>query len=198
MIRTPKKYNHAYVQVDNKGEPLYGLTEVGNIISKIYPCQKDIKYVVLPEYGEINLDRYDIGESWMNDKELKYIEGQIILGEHCFEGMKNFKLVLPARTSVKINPLAFDSDAKVELILPEGYELKTIVETHANNPTPKRYTLIADKAVKVMTYGEPMVQSQPFNPDFLDGNVTISKELRVKNGEFVSAKESDFDGTEIQ
>ena len=191
MIRTPKKYNHAYVQVDNHGEPLYGLTEVGNIISKIYPCQKDIKYVVLPEYGEINLDRYDIGESWMNDKELKYIEGQIIIGEYCFKGMKDFKLVLPARTSVRINPLAFDSDANVELILPKGYALKTIVETYANNPTPKRYTLIADKDVHVMTFGEPIVQSQPFNSDFLNGEVSISKELRVRDGEFVPADDSE-------
>lgn len=199
MIRAPRKYNNAYVQVDNKGEPLYGLTEIGNKLIKLYPCAKDIKYVVLPEYGEINLDRYDIGESWMNDKELKYVRGQIVLADGCFEGMKDFKLVLPARTSVKIETLAFDSDANVQLILPENYELKTIVETHDKNigniSFPKHYTLIADKNVKVMTFGKPNVMSEKFDSDYLCGNVSVNQEIFVRNGEFVSTK---YDSSDIE
>ena len=198
MIRIPKKYNHAYVQVDNLGEPLYGLTEVGNKITKIYPCKKDIKYIVLPEYGELDLKRNDISESYMNNDELKYVKGQLVLADGCFEGLKDIKIILPARTSVKIEQFAFDADANVEFILPEDYELKTISEIYYKNignlSFPKHYTLIADKAVRVSTFGQPMCQSEKFTPDYLRGNVQVNNEIFVRKGEFVSKK---YDSSDI-
>ena len=198
MIRIPKKYNNAYIQVDNLGEPIYGLTEVGNKIIKIYPCVKDVKYVVLPEYGELNLSRYDIGDSFMNTGEVKYVSGQIVLADGCFEGLKDFKLIIPAKFSVKIEPHAFDSDAKVEIILPEDYELKTIKEIHNKNTEKteytKHYTLIADKNIKVSTFGEPISISEKFNSDYLRGNVKVNDEIFVRKGEFVSKK---YDSSDI-
>lgn len=202
MIRAPKKYNNAYVQVDNLGSPLYGLTEVGNKIVKLYPCKKEIKFVVLPEYGEFQLDRYDIGDCWKNETEFKYVKGQIVIANGCFEGMKDFKLILPAKTSVKIEPRAFDSDANVQLILPENYGLHTITETYEETDkkeaSQKRYTLIADKHIKIATFGDPCVMSANFNPNFLAGNVSVNKDIFIRNGEFVSTKYENFDGSEIE
>lgn len=201
MIRTPKKFNNAYVQVDNTGAPLYGLTEVGNVITKIYPCKKDIQYVVLPEYGEINLDRYDIAESFKNQSELRYVQGQMVLADGCFEGMKKFKLILPAKTSVKIEPNAFDADAEVEFILPEDYELKTITKTATseaakNNQTP--YTLIADKNVRISVFGEPIIIGSDYESNNIRGQISVNKEFFIRNGEFVSKKYDSYKFTEIE
>ena len=216
-IKIPKRVGgNAFLQLDFRGDYAYAYTTDGNKITKCINFNEKNPYFVLPEVckNPQEPDRWDIEESFKSQNELNYVVGQLVLDEDSFRKTasddertspfpKHYTIILTQRTSVRIDPLAFDPDSEVEFILPENFELKTIQtykQKHGQVTFPRQYILIADKNVNVNTFGNPWFESEQFNPDYINAKVSVNKNFVVRDGDLIVAqnqpKTGETDGIE--
>lgn len=215
-VKVPKRVGgNAFLQFDFRGDYAYAYTTDGNKITKCINLNENTPYFVLPEVCKApqEPDRWDIGESFKSQDELDYVRGQIVLGKGCFRKTasddenapsfpKHYTIILTQRASVCIDPLAFEPDSEVEFILPENFELKTIrtigFKRFGGFNPPKNHILIADKNMKVCTFGNPNYTNEAFNPDLISAKLSVNKTWCIKDGGFAKIADLPANENEIE
>lgn len=131
---------NTYVGYDENGKPKYVVlcdAESGKkAIQKVIPLSEDVDTIILPKLVEDTAFSMPVETSNMaqeyysKDKACNYAKGTVYIDKKCFEGIKNLTVIVPFKNSIRIVDDAFDKDAKVEFIIPEGYTMSSVTREY--------------------------------------------------------------------
>lgn len=158
-MNLPRRYGKMYIKFDENNCPKYAFEVDGNRIKKFVPLtDEEIKTIVLPKLTENN--RFDIASIdeknscqstlfYQKTKMQEYITGSVKICSGCFADLKKTRIVVPFENSIMLDWDSFDSNAKVELVVPSNLTLKQIYRVFDNGFDYERenWTLLGDKKI---------------------------------------------------
>lgn len=185
--------NNTYINFDKDGKPEYVVLCNGGknrcLIEKVIPLKEDLKTVVLPKlvkdvsfYIPIDTNNEAV-DYYAKDQASMYAKGTVCIGKDCFEGLDDIKIVVPFRNSLKVDSGAFDRNANVEFVIPEGHSIKSLTREYGSKfKGYDDWTVIADDKLKGSIdwssgYVPEIYHAKDFNPQTMRFNtITVSKE----------------------
>lgn len=122
-IKMPVSYGDLYIYFDRNNDLRYAfkVNHDFNIIESFFNLTNKMpEEIVLPN---INEHAYVI-ENNMLAKDFKkssqYLQGNIIVGNKCFQGINKLKLIIPFNSSISFDLKAFDKNANIEILTLEN------------------------------------------------------------------------------